>query len=86
MIMVRTRFGYKASQGFDNGEEESEGIWWDSKVEIVGESILFVFRVSLSKFSLEALLQSWVKGVFILECERNVKRQVLQNRGGSRLE
>ena len=50
------------------------------------ETILFFFRVSLSKFSLEALLQSWVKGVFILECERNVKRQVLQNRGGSRLD
>ena len=52
----------------------------------MGESILFFFRVSLSKFSLEALLQSWVKGVFILEWERNVKRQVLQNRGGSRLD
>ena len=38
------------------------------------------------KFSLEALFQSWVKGVFILEWERNVKRQVLQNRGGSRLD
>lgn len=77
---------YNASQGFDNGEEESEGIWWDSKVEIVGETIWFFFRVSLSKFSLEALSQSWVKGVFILEWERNVKRQVLQNRGGSRLD
>ena len=46
----------------------------------------FLFRVSLSKFSQEALSQSWVKGVFILEWERNVKRQVLQNRGGSRLD
>ena len=52
----------------------------------MGETIWFFFRVSLSKFSLEALLQSWVKGVFILEWERNVKRQVLQNRGGSRLD
>ena len=52
----------------------------------MGETILFFFRVSLSKFSLEALLQSWVKWVFILERERNVKRQVLQNRGGSRLD
>ena len=51
----------------------------------MGESILFFFRVSLSKFSLEALFQSWVKGVFILEWERNVKRQVFQNRVGSRL-
>ena len=48
-------------------------------------SLGFFFRVSLSKFSLEALFQSWVKGVFILEWERNVKRQDLQNRGGSRL-
>ena len=52
----------------------------------MGETIWFFFRVSLSKFSLEALSQSWVKGVFILEWERNVKRQVLQNRGGSRLD
>ena len=52
----------------------------------MGKSILFFFRVSLSKFSLEPLLQSWVKGVFILEWERNVKRQDLQNRGGSRLD
>ena len=52
----------------------------------MGESILFFFRVFLSKFSLEALLHLWVKGVFILEWERNVKRQVLQNRGGSRLD
>ena len=52
----------------------------------MGESILFFFRVYLSKFSLEVLLQSWVKWVFILEWERNVKRQVLQNRGGSRLD
>ena len=49
----------------------------------MSESILFFFRVSLSKFSLEALLHLWAKGVFILEWERNVKRQVLQNRGGS---
>ena len=52
----------------------------------MGETILFFFRVSLSKFFLEALFQSWVKGVFILEWERNVKRQVLQNRGGSQLD
>ena len=47
---------YNAFQGFDNGEEESWGIWRDSKVEIVGKTIWFFFRVSLSKFSLEALL------------------------------
>ena len=52
----------------------------------MGESILFLFRVSLSKFSLEALLHLWVKGVFIMEWERNVKRQDLQNRDGSQLD
>ena len=49
------------------------------------ESILFFSRVSLSKFSLEALFLSWVKGVFILGWEWNVKIQVFQNRAGSRL-
>ena len=52
----------------------------------MGETILFFFRVSLSKFSLEALSQSWVKGVFILEWKRNVKHQVLQNKVGSQLD
>ena len=40
---------------------------------------------SLSKFSLEALFLSWVKGVFILGWEWNVKSQVFQNKAGSRL-
>ena len=39
--------------------EESFNEDWD-------ELILFFFRVSLSKFSLEAQFLSWVKGVFIL--------------------
>ena len=77
---------YNASHGFDNGEEESEGIWWDTKVEIVGETILFFFRVSLSKFSLEALFQSWVKRVFILEWRGMWNVRFFQNRGGSRLD
>ena len=51
---------YNASQGCDNGEEESWEIWRDSYVKIVDESILFYSRVSLSKFSLEALFLSWV--------------------------
>ena len=55
-------------------------------MKIGDELILFFSRVSFSKFSLEALLHLWVKGVFILEWERNVKRQDLQNRGGSRLD
>ena len=45
----------------------------------------FFFRVSLSKFSQEALFLSWVKGVFILGWEWNVKSQVFQNRAGLRL-
>ena len=43
------------SQGYDNGEEESRGICRDSKVKIGDEAILFFSRVSLTKFSLEAL-------------------------------
>ena len=70
---------------FNNGEEESWGIWRDSYVKIVDESILFYSRVSLSKFSLETLFHLWVWRVFILGWEKNVKRQVFQNRGGSRL-
>ena len=49
-------------------------------MKIGDESILFFSRVSLSKFSLEALFLSWVKGVFILGREWNVKSQVFQNR------
>ena len=55
-------------------------------MKIRDESILFFSRVSLSKFSLEALFLSWVKGVFILGSEWNVKSQVFQNRAGSRLD
>ena len=52
-------------------------------MKIGDESILFFSRVSLSKFSLEALFLSWVKGVYILGWEWNVKSQVFQNRAGS---
>ena len=52
-------------------------------MKIGDESILFFSRVSLSKLSLEALFLSWVKGVFILGWEWNVKSQVFQNRAGS---
>ena len=55
-------------------------------MKIGDESILFFSRVSLSKFSQEALFLSWVKGIFILGWEWNVKSQVFQNRAGSRLE
>ena len=86
MMMVRTWFGIMPLKVFNNGEEESWGIWRDSKVEIVGETIWFFFRVSLSKFSLEALFQSWVIRVFILEWRGMWNVRILQNRGGSRLD
>ena len=44
------------------------------------ESILFFSRVSLSKFSLEALYNTGVSGVFILVCVWNVKGQFFPNR------
>ena len=50
------------------------------------ESILFFSRVFLSIFSLEALFLLWVKGVFILGWEWNVKSQVFQNRASSWLD
>ena len=55
-------------------------------MKIVDEWILFFFKVSLSKFSLEALFLSWVKKVFILGWEWNVKSQVFQNKVSSRLD
>ena len=54
-------------------------------MKIGDESILFFSKVSLSKFSLKALYLSWVKGIFILGWEWNMKSQVFQNRVGSRL-
>ena len=54
-------------------------------MKIGDESILFFSRVTLLKFFLETLFLSWVKGVFILGWEWNVKSQVFQNRAGSRL-
>ena len=49
-------------------------------MKIVDESILFFYRVSLSKFSLEALYNTWVYGVFILVCVWNAKGQFFPNR------
>ena len=49
------------------------------------QSILFFSRVFVSKFSLVALFFSWVKGVFILGWEWNMKSQVFQNKAGLRL-
>ena len=49
-------------------------------VKIVDESILFFSRVSLSKFYLEALSISWVKGYIYSRVRRNVKSQFFPNR------
>ena len=43
-------------------------------MKIVDESILFFFRVSLSKFSLEIVYISWVKSIYNRvseECEQS---------------
>ena len=52
-------------------------------MKIGDESILFFSRVSLLKFSLEALFLSWVKWVFILGWEWKMKSQVFQNKVSS---
>ena len=52
-------------------------------MKIEDESILFFSKIFLSKFSLEALFLSWVKGVFILGWKWNVKSHIFQNRAGS---
>ena len=49
-------------------------------MKIGDESILFFFKVSFSKFSMEALFLSWVKWIFILGWEWNMKSQDFQNR------
>ena len=54
-------------------------------MKIEDELILFFSGVSLSKFSLEALFISWVKGIFILGWEWNVKSQVFQHRADLQL-
>ena len=73
MDMVIKGFGKKTSQGFNNGEEESWEIWRVSYVKIIDESILYDTRVSLSKFSLEALFCGY-KGIYTgvrMECEES---------------
>ena len=54
-------------------------------MKIVDESILFFSRVSLSKFSLEALYILWVIEVFILVCVWNAKSQFFPKRVDWRL-
>ena len=82
MNMVRTRFGKMPLKDLTIERK---------RVEEFEETLMYRLWVNQSCFSLgflslEALFHLWVKGVFILEWERNVKRQDLQNRGGSRLD
>ena len=51
-------------------------------MKIVDKSILFFSRISLSKFSVEALYNTWVEGVFILVCVWNAKGQVCNKQSG----
>ena len=55
-------------------------------MKIMDESILFFSRVSLSKFSLEALYNMWVYKEFMLGCVWNAKGQFFPNRVVWRLE
>ena len=74
MDMVRKCFGKKTSQGFNNGEEESWGIWRDSYVKIVDESILFYSRVSLKILSRNSLSFVGIRGIYTgvrMECEES---------------
>ena len=66
MDMVRKGFGNKPLKDLtmDRGRELRN--LKSLLMKIWDKSILFFSRVSLSKFFLEALVFSWVKGVFIL--------------------
>ena len=82
MIMVRTRFGKMPLKDLTMERK---------RVEKFEETLMYRLWINQSCFSLgflslEALFHLWVKWVFILEWERNVKRQVLQKKGGSRLD
>ena len=85
MDMVRKCFGNKPLKDLTM-ERKRVKEFEESLNEDWGWINLFFSRVSLSKFFLEALFLSWVKGVFILGWEWNVKNQVFQNRVGSRLD
>ena len=65
MDMVRKGFGNKPLKDLTMERKRVENLK-SLLMKIGDESILFFFRVSLSKFSLEAQFLSWVKGVFIL--------------------
>ena len=75
MDMVRKGFGNKPLKNLTMERKRVEK-FEEFLNEDGDESILFFSRISLSKFSLEALFLSWVKVVFTLRWEWNVKSQV----------
>ena len=64
MDMVRKGFGNKPLKDLTMEKKRVEE--FEESLNEDCESILFFSRVSLSKFSQEALFLSWVKWVFIL--------------------
>ena len=51
-------------------------------MKIVDESILFFSRVSLSKFSLKALLISWVSGSIYSRVRKECEESIFPKQGG----
>ena len=86
MMMVRTRFGIMPLKDLTMERKRVEEFEETLRYRLWVNQSYFFFRVSLSKFSLEALFQSWVIGVFILEWRGMWNVRFLQNRGGSRLD
>ena len=67
MMMVRTWFGIMPLKDLTMERKRVEEFEESLRYRLGVNQSCFFFRVSLSKFSLEALFQSWVIGVFILE-------------------
>ena len=67
MNMVRTRFGKMPLKDLTMEMKRVEEFEETLMYRLWVNQSCFFFRVSLLKFSLEALLHLWVKGVFILE-------------------
>ena len=66
MDMVRKCFDNKPLKDLTMERKRVEEFEKSLNEDWGDESIFFFSRVSLTKFSLEALFLSWVKGVFIL--------------------
>ena len=86
MDMVRKGFGNKPLKDLTMERKRVEEFEESLNEDWGWINLVFFSRVSLSKFSLEAPFLSWVKRVYILGWEWNVKSQVFQNRASSRLD